>query len=415
VSEPSATAGPPVYSVSQVLAGLKGLLQDRVGRLWVSGEVSNLRVPASGHAYFTLKDDAGQLRAVLFRGAARRLVFDPEDGLEVLAYGELTVYEPRGDLQLIVQELEPRGRGALQLAFEQLRARLEGEGLFDAERKQELPAWPRVVGVVTSSGAAALRDVVHVVERRFPAQPLLLASSRVQGAGAEDELAAALQALDAQPDVEVILLVRGGGSLEDLQPFNTERLARAIAACATPVVSGVGHEVDVTIADLAADVRAATPSAAAAAALPDRERVAIRLDRDARRLVTAGRRAIERMRNRADAGAESLRLQAPRERLAARRGQLVAAGRALRREIQALLAARAAGMAAAAGRLETLSPLGVVARGYAIVERAADGAIVRRAGDVAVGDGLRVRLAEGELDARVEAAREASPSGSRRS
>ncbi|MBW2370925.1 MAG: exodeoxyribonuclease VII large subunit [Deltaproteobacteria bacterium] len=415
MSEPSAAAGPPVYSVSQVLAGLKGLLQDRVGRLWVSGEVSNLRVPASGHAYFTLKDDAGQLRAVLFRGAARRLAFDPEDGLEVLAYGELTVYEPRGDLQLIVQQLEPRGRGALQLAFEQLRGRLEGEGLFDAERKQELPAWPRVVGVVTSSGAAALRDVVHVVERRFPAQPLLLASSRVQGAGAEDELAAALEALDAQPDVEVILLVRGGGSLEDLQPFNTERLARAIAACATPVVSGVGHEVDVTIADLAADLRAATPSAAAAAALPDRERVAIRLDRDARRLVTAGRRAIERMRNRADAGAESLRLQAPRERLAARRGQLVAAGRALRREIQALLAARAAGMAASAGRLETLSPLGVVARGYAIVERAVDGAIVRRAGDVAVGDGLRVRLAEGELDARVEAAREASPSGSRRS
>ena len=415
MSEPSAAAGPPVYSVSQVLAGLKGLLQDRVGRLWVSGEVSNLRVPASGHAYFTLKDDAGQLRAVLFRGAARRLAFDPEDGLEVLAYGELTVYESRGDLQLIVQQLEPRGRGALQLAFEQLRGRLEGEGLFDAERKQELPAWPRVVGVVTSSGAAALRDVVHVVERRFPAQPLLLASSRVQGAGAEDELAVALEALDAQPDVEVILLVRGGGSLEDLQPFNTERLARAIASCATPVVSGVGHEVDVTIADLAADLRAATPSAAAAAALPDRERVAIRLDRDARRLVTAGRRAIERMRNRADAGAESLRLQAPRERLAARRGQLVAAGRALRREIQALLAARAAGMAASAGRLETLSPLGVVARGYAIVERAVDGAIVRRAGDVAVGDGLRVRLAEGELDARVEAAREASPSGSRRS
>jgi exodeoxyribonuclease VII large subunit len=415
VSEPSAAAGPPVYSVSQVLAGLKGLLQDRVGRLWVSGEVSNLRVPASGHAYFTLKDDAGQLRAVLFRGAARRLAFDPEDGLEVLAYGELTVYEPRGDLQLIVQQLEPRGRGALQLAFEQLRRRLEGEGLFDAERKQELPAWPRVVGVVTSSGAAALRDVVHVVERRFPAQPLLLASSRVQGAGAEDELAAALEALDAQPDVEVILLVRGGGSLEDLQPFNTERLARAIAACATPVVSGVGHEVDVTIADLAADLRAATPSAAAAAALPDRERVAIRLDRDARRLVAAGRRAIERLRDRADAGAESLRLQAPRERLAARRGQLLATGRALGREIQALLAARVAGMAAAAGRLETLSPLGVVARGYAIVQRADDGAIVRRAAEVAVGDGLRVRLAEGELDARVEAVREDSPRGSRRS
>ena len=408
MSEPSAAAGPPVYSVSQALAGLKGLLQDRVGRLWVSGEVSNLRVPASGHAYFTLKDDAAQLRAVLFRGAARRLAFDPEDGLEVLAYGELTVYEPRGDLQLIVQQLEPRGRGALQLAFEQLRTRLEGEGLFDAERKQALPAWPRVVGLVTSSGAAALRDVVHVVERRFPAQSLLLAPSRVQGAGAEDELVAALEALDAQPDVDVILLVRGGGSLEDLQPFNSERLARAIAACSTPLVSGVGHEVDVTIADLAADLRAATPSAAAAAALPDRERVAIRLDRDARRLVAAGRRAVERLRDRADAGAEALRLQAPRERLAARRSQLVATARALRREIRALLAARGAGMAAAAGRLETLSPLGVLARGYAIVQRRDDGAIVRRAGEVAVGDGLRVRLAEGELDARVEAVRSGS-------
>jgi exodeoxyribonuclease VII large subunit len=404
-----------VYSVSQALAGLKGLLQDRVGRLWVSGEVSNLRVPASGHAYFTLKDDAAQLRAVLFRGAARRLAFDPEDGLEVLAYGELTVYEPRGDLQLIVQQLEPRGRGALQLAFEQLRRRLEVEGLFAAERKQALPAWPGVVGVVTSRGAAALRDVVHVVERRFPAQPLLLAPSRVQGVGAEDELGAALAALDAQPDVEVILLVRGGGSLEDLQPFNTERVARAIAACSTPVVSGVGHEVDVTIADLAADLRAATPSAAAAAALPDRERVAIRLDRDARRLVAAGRRAVERSRDRADAGAEALRMQAPRERLAARRAGLVAAGRALRREVRALLATRAAGMAAAAGRLETLSPLGVVARGYAIVQRADDGAIVRRAGEVSAGDALRVRLAEGELDARVESVRGGSQAPSGRS
>jgi exodeoxyribonuclease VII large subunit len=247
-----------------------------------------------------------------------------------------------------------------------------------------------------------------VVERRFPAQSLLLAPSRVQGAGAEDELVAALEALDAQPDVDVILLVRGGGSLEDLQPFNSERLARAIAACSTPLVSGVGHEVDVTIADLVADLRAATPSAAAAAALPDRERVAIRLDRDARRLVAAGRRAVERLRDRADAGAEALRLQAPRERLAARRGQLVATARALRREIRALLAARGAGMAAAAGRLETLSPLGVLARGYAIVQRRDDGAIVRRAGEVAVGGGLRVRLAEGELDARVEAVRSGS-------
>jgi exodeoxyribonuclease VII large subunit len=387
--------------VSEVLSGLRNLLQDRVGRLWVAGEVSNLRRPSSGHQYFTLKDDGGQLRAVLFRGAARRVPFDPEDGMEVLACGDLTVYPARGDLQLVVQALEPRGQGALQMAFEQLRRRLEEEGLFDPGRKQPLPAFPRVVGLVTSAQGAALRDVLHVVEARFPGQPLLLAPARVQGAGAEAELARALGALDAQPDVDVVLLVRGGGSLEDLQPFNTELLARAIAATRTPVVSGVGHEVDVSIADLAADARAATPSAAAALALPDRETVGVRLERDTRRLVGAAGRRLERLAAELEALGDALRMQAPRARLELQRGRLRAAGHSLGRGVGARLERARADLGRAAGRLESLSPLAVLGRGYAIVRRAPDGAIVRRAADVAPGDGLEVRLGEGEIEAEV--------------
>lgn len=392
---------PHVYRVSEVLGGLRNLLQDRVGRIWVAGEVSNLRQPASGHQYFTLKDDAGQLRAVLFRGAARRLPFDPEDGMEVLACGDLTVYEARGDLQLVVQALEPRGQGALQLAFEQLRRRLEGEGLFDPARKQPLPDFPRVVGVVTSGQGAALRDVLHVVDARFAGQPVLLAASRVQGVGAEAELADALRALDAQPDVDVILLVRGGGSLEDLQPFNSEPLARAIADCATPVVSGVGHEVDVSIADLVADARGATPSAAAALVLPDCAALGVRLERDGRRLVSAANRVLERVAADLEALGESLRMQAPRARLALQRARLRAAGHSLGREARTRLDAARAGLAGAAGRLESLSPLAVLGRGYAIVRRSDDGAIVRRAEDVAPGDDVAVRLGDGEIEAEV--------------
>lgn len=409
---PGRAASPPhVFRVSEVMAGLRGLLADRVGRIWVSGEVSGLRRAASGHLYFTLKDESAQLRAVLFQGLARRLRFDLEDGLDCLVQGDLTVYEPRGDLQLLVQALEPRGQGALQLAFEQLRRRLEAEGLFDAARKRPLPAFPRTLGVVTSARGAALRDVIEVSARRFPAAPLLVAHARVQGEGAEAEIAAALAALDAREEVEVILLVRGGGPPEDLQPFNTEVVARAIAACRTPVVSGIGHEIDVTIADLAADLRAPTPSAAAAAALPDRAAVELRLERDVRRLRAGMARALERARARLGAGRDALRAQAPWARVAARRLRLEAAARALRREAAAAAERGRARLAALAGRLESLSPLGVLGRGYAIARRRSDGAILRRAAEVAAGDTIAVRLADGELDAQVLAPGAASARG----
>jgi exodeoxyribonuclease VII large subunit len=392
--------------VSALVAGLRGLLEQRVGRVWVAGEVSNVHAAASGHLYFTLKDAGAQIRAAMFRSAARRLVFLPEEGLEVLVLAEPSIYDARGDLQLLVRHLEPRGRGALQLAFEQLRARLEAEGLFAAARKRPLPRFPRCVGLVTSAQGAAIHDVIEVATRRFPGIPLLLAAARVQGEGAEHELAGALEALQRIEDVDVILLVRGGGSLEDLQPYNTERIARALCACRVPVVSGVGHEVDVTIADLAADHRAPTPSAAAVLAVPDRAALRALFGQEERRLVRAMERALERTRARTARVAGSLRAHAPIERVRARRQRLDAVSRALERAARRALERRTSRLRAGAARLDALSPLAVLGRGYAIAQRG-DGAIVRSAAQVAPGDALRIRLGEGSLEASVTAAHRA--------
>lgn len=396
-------AGRRVFGVAELVSGLRELLENAVGRVWVAGEISNLRRPASGHAYFTLKDGDAQLRAVLFRGNARRLPFDPEDGLAVLVHGELTLYAPRGDLQLIVRTLEPRGEGALQIAFEQLRARLEAEGLFDPAHKRPIPARPRRIGIVTSATGAALHDVLRVAAGRDRGTPLLLAATPVQGPEAPGAIAAALGRVAARPGVDVVLLVRGGGSLEDLQAFNHETVARAVRACPVPVVCGVGHEVDVTIADLASDLRAPTPSAAAMAAVPDRAADGERLLGRWRRLLRAMAAALD------DAGASlgerraALRNLAPRARLETQATRLAALRRALGREVLGAHAHQAARLGALAGRLDGLSPLGVLGRGYALVQRRADGALVRRPADVAPGDGLRIRLAEGEIEARVAA------------
>jgi exodeoxyribonuclease VII large subunit len=398
----AAPVGPRVFRVGELAGALAALLDEAVGRVWVVGEISNLRRAGSGHCWFTLKDGDAQLRAVLFRGDADRLPFEIEDGLAVLAFADVSLYAARGDLQLVVRQLEPRGRGALRLAFEQLRARLEAEGLFAAEHKRPLPAFPRAVGVVTSLQAAALHDVLEVTAARWPSVPLLVAAARVQGEGAEVEIVEALQALASRREVEVILLVRGGGSLEDLWTFNGEILARAIARCPVPVVAGVGHETDVTIADLAADARAPTPSAAAALVVPDRRALAARLEAGRRRLEAAidARMAAARARLRARAAA--LRHLSPTARLEARRERLSRATARLRAAERAALAARRGRLALAVGRLDSLSPLAVLARGYAIATRA-DGRIVRHGADVAAGDALEVRLARGRLEVRVTA------------
>jgi exodeoxyribonuclease VII large subunit len=409
LSRPLAAAERRVFSIGELLTGLRHLLEDRVGRLWVVGEVSNLFRAASGHHYFTLKDQRAQVRAVLFRGTARRLSFELEEGLEVLAYAEPAIYEPRGDLQLLVHAVEPRGQGALQLAFEQLRRRLEGEGLFDPARKRGLPAFPACVGIVTSPVGAALHDVLQVSAQRSPATRLLIAPTRVQGEGAEREIAASLRALGGRDEVEVILLVRGGGSLEDLWPFNSELVARAIADSAPPVVSGVGHEVDVTIADLVADARAPTPSVAAALALPDRTAASGRLRESWRRLASAAR--AQRLRRASSLGRvhDRLRVLTPRARLAARRERLAGAWRTLARAARQRPERARARLAQAVARLDSLSPLAVLGRGYALVRQAGTGAIVRDARDVAPGDALAIRVARAEIEAEVRGARSREP------
>ena len=406
---PAAVGAPRILRVAELLAAVRILVADVVGRVWVVGEISNLRRAASGHYYFTLKDDEAQLRAVLFRGDAGRLAFEPADGLEVLAFGEATVYEARGDLQLRVRELEPRGQGALRLAFEQLRARLEAEGLFDEARKRPLPRLPRCVGVVTSVHGAAVRDVIEVTGARWPTVPLLIADARVQGPGAELEIVEGLQLLAARPEVDVILLVRGGGSLEDLWCFNAETVARALSRCPVPVVSGVGHETDFTIADLVADARAPTPSAAAALVVPDRRAYSLQLERDRRRLRGSLLGRISAARARLERCAAALHRASPAARLAARRGRLTADAQRLDAALRRRLERDAARFALAAGRLDSLSPLAVLGRGYAIARRARDGRIVRAPGDIARGDALAVRVAGGEIDATVTATRAAPP------
>jgi len=391
-----------IFRVGALLSGLAGLLEDQVPRLWVVGEVSNLHRAGSGHVYFSLKDETAQIRAVLFRSAARRVPFDLEEGIQVLVFADVGVYAARGDLQLVVRDVEPRGLGALQLAVDQLRARLEREGLFDAARKRELPAFPRRIGVVTSPTGAAVRDVIEVAGQRFPGIPLLISPTRVQGAGAAGEIARALARVTAQPgrdDVDLVLLVRGGGSLEDLMGFNSEVVARAVASCPVPVVCGVGHEVDVTIADLVADARAPTPSAAAARALPDRRVLRSSLVRDWRRLETAGRALLRDAGRRLARERDALRVLAPTARLASQRARLETALRRLLREGRAGIERRRAKLSLQAGRLDSLSPLSVLSRGFAMVQRASDGRIVRRADEAPAGERLRIRLAEGEIAA----------------
>ena len=394
------------YRVSELLEGLKALFDERVRRLWVVGEVANFHRAASGHCYFTLKDEQGQLRAALFRREAGRVPFEIEDGLEVMVYAEVGIYSARGELQLVVHKVEPRGRGALQLAFEQLRDRLQEEGLFDPERKRALPAFPRRLGVVTSPTSAAVRDVIKVSGRRSPTTPLLVSPTRVQGEGAEHEIARALAAVALEPEIDLVLLVRGGGSLEDLWAFNTEVVARAIAACPVPVLCGVGHETDLTIADLVADVRAPTPSAAAEQALADRRELARRVGVYAERLRAGVRLRLERARERLAEERRALRLLSPSVRLAARRRRLGVAGRGLSRIMGHATERRRAALAQWAGQLDSLSPLAVLARGYALATRERDGAIVRRAGEVDLDERIELRLAEGGLLARVEARRE---------
>ena len=367
------------YSVSSLNRLVRELLDASLPPVWVAGEVSNWKRSHRGHCYFSLRDASAQVRCVLFAGDARRLPADPEEGMQVRAFGAVTLYEQRGDYQLVVREVEAKDAGGLwRLAFEKLRAKLEAEGLLAPERKRPLPRSPRRVGVVTSPVGAAVHDVLRVIEGRAPWTTVVLSAARVQGEGAEQEIADALDRLAEHGDVDVIIVGRGGGSVEDLWAFNREEVARAIARCPVPVVSAVGHEVDVTIADLVADARAATPSAAAERVVPDGadlkrqlRTMTVRLEGSLRRLEQGRRREV---------------------------GELASS---LEGCMATLLERRGTRLGRASDRLEALSPLAALKRGYA-VPQAEDGRVLRRVSDFDAAGRFRLRVSDGRIECTVE-------------
>jgi len=431
---------PLLLSVSEVTRLIRESLEDQFREVWVEGEISNLRAPTSGHLYFTLKDAQSQLRGVLFRSGASRLRFALQEGVSVVARGRISVYEPRGEYQLIVDAVEPKGIGALQLAFEQLRDRLSHEGLFDEARKRPLPEFPRTVGVVTSLTGAAIRDIVAVLRRRCPIVNILIAPVSVQGDGAGEQIAAAIQALNELPQVEVLIVGRGGGASEDLWAFNDEAVVRAIARSRVPVVSAVGHEIDITLADFAADYRAPTPSAAAEAVVPVLDEILARLEElDGRllRLIDTGmqiwRHRLDRsigglgeIRYRVHAQAQhldelhdrltrrfterltalqrgvvehrhALLTQGPHNRIRASLVLIPQLSKRLEQEARRGIGARRQLVAARVGALDALSPLAILARGFSILRTVPDGHTVRKASDVVVGQTVQARLGEGQL------------------
>ncbi|KGE52107.1 exodeoxyribonuclease VII large subunit [Xanthomonas axonopodis pv. vasculorum] len=434
-----------ILTPSQLNSLARDLLEGSFPLVWVEAELSSVTRPSSGHLYFTLKDAHAQIRCAMFKPKSTWLKFQPREGLRVLARGRLTLYEARGDYQLVLDHLEEAGEGALRRAFDELRARLAAEGLFDTERKQALPAHVQRLAVITSPSGAAVRDVLSVLARRFPLLEVELLPSLVQGDSAAAQITSLLQRADASGRYDVILITRGGGSLEDLWAFNDERLARAIAAAQTPVVSAVGHETDFSLSDFVADVRAPTPSVAAELLVPDQRELVARVRRAQARMTQLQQHALGNTMQRADRLALRLRAQSPQARLQLLHRRQEEAGRQLRARMTQVLERlqarvqrgqaqlqshnpqrhlaglqqrlRALHPQAAMQRrlqhdqlqlrsiarsLEAVSPLATVARGYAIVTRPADGSVVRSAAVVVTGERLRAQLADGSIQVRVE-------------
>ncbi len=387
------------WTVSDLTAHIKALiLSDDVLRdVWIQGEVSNFVRYSSGHCYFSLKDAGATLSCVMWRSVADSLPALPQNGDQVLAHGHVNVYEARGAYQLYVDYIQPAGVGDLHAEFERLKSRLEAEGLFAAERKRPLPRWPKRIGVVTSPHGAALRDIVRVIRSRFPNVEIVLSPTLVQGSEAPPQIVRALDALIQYGRVDVIVLARGGGSLEDLWAFNDERVARAIARSPIPVVSGVGHETDFTIADFVADVRAPTPSAAAAAVVPDGKDLDRQLRAYESRLTQLVRAYVEERRQHLLAEERALRVYSPQARVEVARQNVDDLTARLHRVVQHQLTFARAQVKGWEDRLEALSPLRVLERGYALIHRA-DGSLVTSVHQVGSGEHVWIRLRDGRLE-----------------
>jgi exodeoxyribonuclease VII large subunit len=391
-----------VFTVSEITFSIKNLIEERFPAVWIVGEISNCSFHSSGHIYFTLKDEGAQMRCVLFAGTARKIAARPAEGLKMYVQGRLTVYDRQGQYELIVSNLLPLGRGELYAAFGKLKEKLEKEGLFDRSLKKALPRFPSRIAVVTSPTGAAVRDVIRVATRIHAGVEIVVYPVRVQGEGAAEEIAEALRFLNAAGGFGVIVLARGGGSIEDLWAFNEEVVARAIAASGIPVVSAVGHEIDFTIADFAADARAPTPSAAPTLVLRDYVDAGIRLEALAERARSAVSGRIERHK----AFLESLKshygMRAMRDRVSVGMRDLDEALTRARVALQGQVAAQRANLAALAAKAEALSPLATMERGYSIVALAGTGEVVKDAERVRVGDRLRIRFFRGAVVSGVE-------------
>jgi exodeoxyribonuclease VII large subunit len=390
-----------VYEVTRIV---KSLIEETppLRDLLVTGEISNFKHHSSGHMYFTLKDSKSRLRCVMFRGHNSRVRFRPEDGLTVIVRGSIGVYEASGDYQLSVREMHPAGQGALFLAFEQLKKKLEAEGLFAEERKRPLPYLPRTVGVVTSPTGAAIRDIISVLRRRNPAVGILLTPCLVQGAGGPASVVAAIELMNKARLADVLIVGRGGGSLEELWTFNDEAVARAIAASAIPVVSAVGHETDFTIADFVADRRAPTPSAAAEMVVPERAVLLRQTTEHRTRLDGAVRRLLSSRRDRLQLLSASPALVRPSDRIDQLRQQVDDLARVAEDNLMRRFSADQARLQTLLAKLDSLSPLATLARGYSICQLAETGDVVRSISQVQVGTHLEVRVDDGTFGCRVE-------------
>jgi len=436
-----------IYSVSQITRFIKNRLEAEFPDVWVEGEISNLRTPVSGHIYFTLKDDSAQIQVVMFRSRANTIKFDLEDGLKVLVRGKVTVYEPRGNYQIIGQKIEPRGLGALQLAFEKLKQKLSEEGLFDKEKKKPIPELPQKIGIVTSPTGAAIRDILNILDRRFSGINILIAPSRVQGEEATAEIAEGIENLNKYSDIDLIIVTRGGGSLEDLWPFNEEIVARAIYRSKIPVISAVGHEIDFTISDFVADLRAPTPSAAAEIAVPTMEELKQKTGNAAKLLTRAFMSVFAELKKSAEILSSTLKILSPMERvrnfqqridevlnriesvikdsiskkrillrekhinllkfhphklLAERKDKITVLTAKMTRIMEIKLLKASSKRKEVEGKLLLLSPYGQIERGYMIARKLPDMSLIKDVSDVKPGSGINLLAKGGEINATVE-------------
>src|SRR3954452_13480971 len=393
----AAPAAQQTLTVAQLTAQIKNALEGEFPNVWVVGEISNYSRPQSGHAYFTLKDDQAQIRAVMWRSAAARLKFDLADGLDVVCHAHLDVYGPRGSYQLVIDELQPKGVGALELALRKLREKLAAEGLFDAARKRTLPAFPRRVAFVTSPTGAAIHDFLQVLRRRWRGVDVLVIPARVQGDGAAQEIVAGIRLANrVLPRPDVLIVGRGGGSLEDLWTFNEEPVVRAIAASKIPTVSAVGHEIDVTLADLVADVRALTPSEAAERIVPAAEEISARVRAYQQRLRHAAHRRVMWLRARYDGIAAQRPFRRPFDLIHDRGRRLDELTMHGNSAVHRILREYEGRLATIAGKFDSLSPLAVLARGYTITQDARTGDVIRSANRLRTGQSIVTLFGDGK-------------------